>query len=83
MPFITRIINSYFAKRLREVDRFRRHPAEVQQEQLDYLLRQGRRTEFGRDHALETVRSAEAFRNRLPVTDYEGIRPYIDRLRRG
>ena len=83
MPLITRIINTYFAKRLREIDRFRRHPAEVQEEQLRYLLRQGSPTEFGREMRLADIRSAEAFRSRIPVTDYEGIRPYIDRTRRG
>lgn len=83
MPLITSLINRYFAGRLREIDHFRRHPAEVQEAQLNYLLRQGRRTVFGQDTGMADIRSAEEFRSRIPITDYERLSPYIDRMRRG
>lgn len=83
MPLITSLINRYFAGRLREIDHFRRHPAEVQEAQLNYLLQKGSRTVFGQETGMADIRSAEAFRSRIPITDYERLSPYIDRMRRG
>lgn len=49
MSALTRLINLYFTRRLREIDYFREHPAEVQERQFRYLLANGTQTEFGRD----------------------------------
>lgn len=83
MAAITKIINLYFRQRLREIDYFRKHPAEVQEEQLKYLLKQGIKTEFGRDMGMDTIATRQQFSERLPVYDYQSISEFIDRTRRG
>lgn len=83
MNILTKIVNLFFTSRYREIERFRQNPVEVQSEQLDYLLRMGRKTEFGREHGLEGVSSLEQFQNAVPITDYESFFPYIDKQRRG
>jgi hypothetical protein len=40
-------------------------------------------TVFGREHGLGQVRSYEEFRSKVPVRDYEGHRPYVDRHAKG
>lgn len=83
MAAITKLINLYFSQRLREIDRFRRHPAAVQEQQLRYLLANGVKTEFGHDVGMNGIASPEQFRERVPLYDYETIKEFIDRTRRG
>jgi len=54
--------------------------------QRDLLLRRIARhadSAFGRDHHFGEIRSTADFRKRVPVRDYDGHEPYIDRVRRG
>ncbi len=83
MTLLPKIIRVAFARRLREVERFRRRPVEVQHEQLRWLLERGADTAFGRDLSLAGVDSLEKFRAQVPVRDYEGFFPYIERARGG
>jgi hypothetical protein len=53
LPFL---IKTSMSKRLREIERFMRHPAAVQQEQLRRLLQKGVSTEFGREHGFANIR---------------------------
>lgn len=55
------------------------HPADVQRRLLDSILRDGRRTAFGRDHGYGRIDGPDAFRARVPIRDYEGHRPWIER----
>ncbi len=83
LELLPKIIKTAFAKRLREIERFRRHPAEVQREQLQKLLIKGSTTSFGRDHGLGSVDTLEKFQACVPIRDYEEFFPYIERARQG
>jgi hypothetical protein len=65
------------------VEHFRRHPAEVQHNQLRRLVAKGAATSFGRDHDLAGATSLERFQARVPVREYEELFPYIERARGG
>lgn len=67
----------------RRTDRWAARPHEHQARILDDLRRQGRRTVFGRDHGLAEACSPRDFAERVPVRDYEGLRPYFDRVAAG
>ena len=62
MAAITKLINLYFSDRLREIDYFREHPAEVQERQFRYLLANGAKTEFGRDLGMKGIATQQLFR---------------------
>jgi hypothetical protein len=49
------------------------------------LLKIGGRTHFGRDHRLPELPPHElaAFQQAVPLRDYEGLRPWLDRVARG
>lgn len=83
MALKTRLIRLLSAPRLREIDRFMKHPAQVQQRQLRRLLDRAAPTLFGTEHGFHAIRTAEQFASRVPVTDYDGFTPYIERMRRG
>ncbi len=50
---------------------------------LRELIRKGRQTAFGRDHGFDTLSGYDAFRKAVPIRDYEGLRPYIDKIKKG
>lgn len=67
----------------RSLERACENPAEAQAAVLRSLLRRNAGTAFGRDHGLTGEDSAAEFRRKVPVRDYEGLRPYVERAARG
>lgn len=47
---------------------------------LKRLLERGARTAFGREHGLHTVHDHAALTQAVPLRDYEGFRPYVERI---
>lgn len=60
-----------------------RDPRSTQAAFLRAHLARNRDTAFGREHCFERIRDAREFARRVPVRDYEGHRPWIDRLLSG
>jgi GH3 auxin-responsive promoter len=58
-------------------------PDSAQEKILRDFIRKNSDTEFGRLHRLSDVRNAAQFAQRVPVRDYDDIRPWIDRIRLG
>lgn len=56
------------------------NPIETQQKQFKSLIEHAKDTHFGQDHDFESIRSYEDFVQRVPIRDYEKLRPYIDRV---
>ena len=83
MPLLTQLVRLFFLRRLREIDRFRSHPAEVQQLQPQKLLRQASATAFGKEYRFDEIRDGLQFGELIPVTDYAAFGSHIDRIRRG
>ena len=77
------IFNLYFSRRQHSHDRYAEHGDTIQKEQLDYLLHAARNTEIGKRYGFSDIKSYSDFASRIPVIDYEGIKPYVDRMLRG
>lgn len=58
-------------------------PSYAQEQVFNQLLGEGRKTAFGKDHNLQSVKSHADFRKAVPIRDYEGLRPYIERITAG
>lgn len=54
-----------------------------QQSILQHLLKQGSKTLFGNDHKLQEVKTYEEYKAAVPIRDYEGISPYIEKIKQG
>ena len=83
MFLITDILRKTFARRMRDIDRFKTHPAEVQREMLRRRLIAGSGTLFGREFGIGDAWSPEQFAARVPTFDYERFKPYVERMLRG
>lgn len=56
------------------------NPVETQQKVFKELIESAKQTVFGQDHQFATIESHADFVNRVPVRDYEAIKPYIERV---
>jgi len=57
--------------------------AGYQKRTLSALLQQGKNTRFGDDHQFEKIRDHHDFVSSVPIADYEGIKPYVERTLKG
>ena len=60
-----------------------RDPEEAQARVLRTLLRDNADTVFGRAHGFATIGSAAEYAQRVPIRDYEALRPYVGRITAG
>lgn len=70
-----------FAKQVRKrVYKWANNPIKTQEKVFKKLISQAKNTAFGKDHDFAAVRSYEDFKSRVKVSDYEGLRTYVDRV---
>ena len=58
-------------------------PVRTQEKQLKYLIKRAKKTFFGIDHNFQEIASYEDFVKNVPVREYEGIKPYIEKVKKG
>jgi hypothetical protein len=64
----------------------RRSSATAVQDQdavLKDLLKAGKVTQFGADHKINDVNGYDAFKQAVPIRDYEGFKTYIEKIKEG
>ena len=59
------------------------NPVETQQRVFNELIAAAKGTQFGKDHDFGNIRSMGDFVNKVPVRDYEALKPYVDRVVHG
>lgn len=58
-------------------------PISTQQEILMHLIRKASSTVFGKDHQFPEIKNYKDFKKRVPIREYESLKPYIDRVVQG
>jgi hypothetical protein len=69
--------------RMWRIDSWMEHPVEAQREVLQDLVTSAQYTEFGRRHRFSRLFSAKAFKNEVPIHEYDDLKPYIERIMEG
>jgi len=59
------------------------HPIAAQEKTLQQLVKKAQGTAFGKDHDFAKITDYTTFKEHVPVRDYEGIRPYIEKILAG
>ena len=59
------------------------NPIQTQEKVLQQLLSSAAKTAFGKDHNFSTIKTYEDYKSRVPVRDYEGLKHYIERIKKG
>ena len=55
-------------------------PHKTQQKVLRKLIKKAKNTAFGKDHNFNQITSYSEFKQQVKISDYEGLRAYIDRV---
>ena len=70
-----------FAKSVRRsVYKWANNPFKTQDKVFKYLISSAKNTSFGKDHNFNNINSYNDFKEQVKINDYEGLRPYIDRI---
>lgn len=67
----------------RRLQRDTQHALAHQEKIRQQLIQVGRKTAYGKTHHFDKITDYPTFRQYLPLTDYEALRPYIDRVNQG
>lgn len=81
-------IKSLFAKPFanlayRKLEKDRISALADQQSILNQLIKIGKTTLFGKEHHFERIKHYEDFKALVPLRDYEGLKPYIELIKKG
>ena len=67
----------------RNIDRASRNAVDVQLKIFKNLIEVGSNTLFGKDHHFDAIKSHADFVKRVPLRDYEQLKPYVERIKHG
>ena len=79
----TKLIGTALKFRQHKIDRYDTQAEAIQRRVLSRLISKSRHTEWGALYGYDNMRDYEQFAARVPVSDYEGLKGYIDRMRHG
>ncbi|KYH06342.1 hypothetical protein A1704_08600 [Chryseobacterium cucumeris] len=70
-------------KHVQKAEDFKKNAEKNQEDLLLSLVKTAQKTLFGREHDFENIHSVKEFQDRVPVADYEDLKPYIERVKKG
>ena len=80
MSIKQRIARRWAKRAVKATKKWAQNPVKTQNKVLMDLVKTAKNTAFGRDHDFENIRNYADFVMRVPISDYEGLRPYVDRM---
>ena len=81
MKTIIAILYAHLVKRRNQ--KWIDNPIKWQTNTFKKLIQNGIKTEFGKNHDFENIQSYEQYKEKVPVRDYEELRPYIEKVVNG
>jgi hypothetical protein len=83
MAFVNSIFTWYMKKRVHQIELFMKYPLDVQEEWFHTLISSAENTEWGRFYDYKSIETQEQFKERVPIQNYDSLKPYIERMLRG
>jgi hypothetical protein len=80
MNIFNRSVQKLFILRYKKIENFSKHPEKVQEQVLMDLVKAARRTEWGIIHDYQKIKNSEDFSKLVPLTDYEVLKSWIERM---
>lgn len=71
-PFARYIVGKY--------QKLEKDPTGVQSDVFRNLIREAKNTVFGKDHDFASITTYEDFKSKVPIRDYEALKPYIEKI---
>ncbi|WP_103069059.1 GH3 auxin-responsive promoter family protein [Aquimarina sediminis] len=70
-----------FAKRIRKkINKWASDPVKTQEQVFATLIETAKNTSFGIDHGFNSIKTHSDFTKKVPIRDYEELKPYVNRV---
>lgn len=66
-----------------QTQKWAKNPVEAQQKVFSEIISKAESTAFGKDHSFKSIKNHNDFTAKVPVRDYEDLKPYIERVVKG
>lgn len=83
VDILTKTISQLFRPRQKRIEKYGQGTDRLQQGQLRELLSAARNTEWGIEHDYKSIRTYDDFCRRVPLQQYDDIKPYVTRMING
>ncbi|MEO5569650.1 MAG: GH3 auxin-responsive promoter family protein [Bacteroidia bacterium] len=83
MPLLNSLFSWIMKQRIHQMELFMKYPNEVQEEWLRKLISSASYTEWGQQFEYASIKNYRQFKERVPLQDYETLKPYINRIKQG
>jgi hypothetical protein len=83
MSIISPAIKRYMKLRLSALDNFALNPIDTQKQVFNDLIGSAQFTEYGKQFDFEQINSIKEFKERVPINDYDTLKPYIQKIMEG
>lgn len=84
MNYLFNSILTWFVRlRIDQIEHFIKNPLEVQKEVFQKLILSAKNTEWGKKFDYSSIKTMHDFKNRVPLQDYDSLKPYINRIMEG
>jgi hypothetical protein len=83
MNLLSPAISSLARMRMWRIEAWKNNPVEAQRDVLQNLVTSAQYTEFGRKYNFSELFSLRAFKEAVPIHEYENLKPYIERIMNG
>ena len=83
MPLLNSVVNWLNFKRIYQIQLYREHPLEIQNETLFDLINSANNTVFGKKYDFGKIQTIEDFQNAVPLQTYTDIKPFVEKLMAG
>ena len=80
LHIVNSIAKSYFGNHLKNIEKMMLQPVDCQQKWFEYLIKSAKNTEWGKKYDYLSVKQYDTFNERVPVSDYNALYPYIERM---
>lgn len=83
MLIVHKIASWLLKRRIEHVESFMRRPHDAQERIWKSLTDTAKNTQWGQKYGYADIKNIDDYRSRVPINDYEGLYPYIERMLKG
>jgi hypothetical protein len=79
----TKLIRNVFTPRHKGINKYTQQAEELQEKVFQQLIQKAKHTEWGRQYDYSSIHQYATYNERLPISNYDDLKGYIDRMRHG
>lgn len=83
MALLGSLVTWFFRRRMQQIEYEMNNAAEMQEKTFNNLIGTAKNTVWGKKHGYDSINSYQEFKNRVPISEYDELKPYIERTMKG